>query len=104
VGELPRESNPTDHIRFIHELRRDDENAKSTTTATKKAKQKQQAVEEDDPEEVNLHDEYGGQRQHGRVPEVSREHQGPVRNAATFMHRHLNDKIIIEEEGELRDA
>jgi hypothetical protein len=50
----------------------------------------------------NLHDEYGGQSSTGECPKCQENIKDRYGMRRHFMHRHLNDKIIIEEEGELQ--
>jgi hypothetical protein len=80
-GEL-RESNLTDHIRFIHELRRDDENAQINDDGDEEG-EAEAVAEEDDPEEATymmMEDRDST----AECPKCQEKHQGPVRNAATL--------------------
>jgi hypothetical protein len=98
-GEPLRESNLTDHIRFIHELRRDDENAQ--INGDEEGEAEAVAVEADDPEEVTYTMSMEDRDSTGECPKCQENIKDRYGMRRHFMHRHLNDKIIIEEEGEL---
>jgi hypothetical protein len=92
-----------DHIRYIH-------SADGMTLHKMAAKRKEEEKEGEGDRSCrrrrragrSYHDEHGGQRQHRRVPQMLHAIKDRYGMRRHFMHRHLNDKIIIEEEANSR--
>jgi hypothetical protein len=92
-----------DHLRYIHSGRRGDAAQNDEQEEEKEGEADEADIEEEEEEQEEV--TYTMSMEHrdgtGACPKCStliKERYGMRRH---FMHRHLNDKIIIEEEGEL---
>jgi uncharacterized C2H2 Zn-finger protein len=96
-----QEQHLPDHIRYIHSRRWDDTAQNDDEEEEKEGEADEAEIEEEEQEEVTYTMSMEHRDGTGACPKCStliRERYGMLRH---FMHRHLNDKIIIEEEGEL---
>jgi RNA polymerase-binding transcription factor DksA len=107
-AEAMTDSYLPDHLRYIHYLRRDDNNALNNDDddahndgeEEKEAESAAEEEEEDDPE-ITYRMSMISRQDKGACPKCSIEITSRRGMRRHFMHRHLNDKIIIDEEGEL---
>jgi hypothetical protein len=91
-----------DHIRYIHSRRRDDTAGEEEGKEEEKEGEADEAVvEEEEQEEVPYTTSMEDRDSTGECPKCSIRIKDRYGMRRHFMHRHLNDKIIIEEEGEL---